>query len=209
MPTELLVIGAGGHAKVVIEASQVVNPACHIFLADQDILKKGEMLLGNIPIRILGNWGALPEQYHVAIGDNQVRQQVSIVAQEQGKQLFTIVHPDAYVSPSASLESGVFVAAKAVIAAEAKIGEGCIINHGTIIDHDCCLGSYSHIAPNSTLSGGVKVGQGCLVGAGATLLPMVKVGDHAIIGAGAVVTCDVPDNQVVVGVPGRCHSSNE
>ena len=209
MPTELLVIGAGGHAKVVIEANQATNPGCHIFLADQDILKEGKILLGNIPIRILGNWEALPEQYHVAIGDNQARQQVNIEAQEQGKQPFTIVHPDACVSPSASLESGVFVAAKAVIAAEAKIGEGCIINHGTIIDHDCCVGSYSHMAPNSTLSGGVQVGQGCLIGAGATLLPMVKIGDHVVVGAGAVVTCDVPDNQVVVGVPGRCHCSDE
>lgn len=209
MPTKLLLIGAGGHAKVVIESVQAISQDCHILLADQDIKKEGKKLLGNILILPLKNWSELPLQYHVAIGDNKKRQQLSVEAQGQGKQPFTVVHPDACVSPSASFGGGVFVAANTVIAAEAKIGEGCIINHGAIIDHDCCLGSYSHIAPNSTLSGGVTIGSGCLIGAGATILPMVKVGRHSVIGAGAVVTCDVPDYQTVVGVPGKCLSSDE
>lgn len=209
MPIELLMVGAGGHAKVVIEAVQAVNPACHILLADEDITKEGKKLLGNIPIHYLRNWEKLPDQCHIAIGNNQERERLSIVAHEQGKQPFTIVHPDAFVSLSAVFGSGNFIAAMVVISAEVKISEGCIINHGAIVDHDCYIGAYSHIAPNSTLSGGVKVGKGCLIGTGATLLPMVEIGDHVVIGAGAVVTCNVPDNQIVTGVPGRCVRPNE
>lgn len=209
MPTDILVIGAGGHAKVVIEAIQAKSQDCHIHLVDQDCTKEGKKILGNILIECLKNWTELPEQYHIAIGNNQIRQQLSLVALEQDKQPFTAVHPDACISSSACLGRGSFVAAKAVIAAEAKIGNGCIINHGAIIDHDCCIGSYSHIAPSSTLLGGVEVGPGCFIGAGATILPMVKIGCHVVVGAGAVITSDIPDHQTVVGVPGRIVISNE
>ena len=209
MLTELLLIGAGGHAKVVIEAVLATNKSCRIVLADQDKTKVGKSLLGNIPINYLSNWEKLPEHCHVAIGDNKGRKQLNLIAQEQGKQLFAVVHPDSCVSPCANIGDGAFVAAKVVIAAEAEIGEGCIINHGAIIDHDCCIGSFSHVAPNATLSGGVKVGQGCLIGAGAVILPEVAIGDHVIIGAGSVVTSDVPNGQIIVGSPGRCVRSNE
>lgn len=208
MPTELLVIGAGGHAKVVIEAIQKKSDASRIVLADQDSTKEGKKMLGNISIKHLNYWAALPEQYHVAIGGNKERQQLSIVAQEQGKQPFTVVHPDASVSPSANLGGGCFVAAKVVIAAEAKIGEGCIINHGAVVDHDCQIGAYSHIAPNVTLGGDVEVGRECLIGAGAIILPMVKIGSQVIVGAGAVIISDIPDHQTVMGVPGRSISSD-
>lgn len=203
MPTELLVIGAGGHAKVVIEAVWEKSQACHIMLADQDITKEGEKVLGTISIKYLKNWAELPEQCHIALGNNQVRQQLSIVAREQGKQPFTVVHPDASVSPSAYLGNGSFVAAKAVISTEARIREGCIINHGAIVDHDCQIEAYSHIAPNVTLGGGVCVCSGVLIGAGAVILPGIRIGEDAVIGAGAVVTSDVEDSVIVAGVPAR------
>ena len=203
MPTELLVIGAGGHAKVVIEAVRETSRECQILLADQDISKKGQEVLGNISIKYLENWSELPEQCHIAVGNNQARQQLSIVAQEQGKRPFTVVHPDASVSPSAYLGSGSFVAAKAVISAEACIGEGCIVNHGAIIDHDCRIEAYSHIAPNVTLGGDVCVCSGVLIGAGAVILPGIRIGEGAVIGAGAVVTENVKDSEIVAGVPAR------
>ena len=209
MPTELLVIGAGGHARVVIEAIKGKSQDCLIILTDQDLAKEGKKVLGSIRIKYLKNWAELPGQYHAAIGNNQARQQLSVLAQEQGKQPFVVVHPDAYVSPSAHLGGGSFVAAKAVISAEAKISEGCIINHGAIVDHDCRIGSYAHIAPNATLGGGVEVGSGCLIGASATILPMVKIGCDVVVGAGAVIICDIPDNQTVMGNPGRCVSPDE
>lgn len=209
MSTELLVIGAGGHARVVIEAIQEKSQDSLIILTDQDLAKEGKKVLGSISIKHLKNWAELPEQYHAAIGNNQARHQLSVLAQEQGKQPFTVVHPDAYVSPSVRLGGGSFVAAKAVISTEAKISVGCIINHGAIVDHDCRIGSFAHIAPNATLGGGVEVGSGCLIGASATILPMVKIGSDVVVGAGAVVICDIPDNQTVMGNPGRCVSPDE
>lgn len=209
MPTEILVIGAGGHAKVVIEAIQDGHPSYHIKLADHDRAKEGNKVLGKFPIIHLNNWVKLPEFCHVAIGDNQLRQKVHAEAVAQGKQTCTVVHSDARVSPSADIGPGCFVAAKAIVAAEAKIGESCIINHGAVVDHDCNIGNYSHIAPNATLGGGVNIGQGCLVGTNATILPNVKVGDNSVIGAGAVVINDVKANQRLIGVPARCVNSDE
>ena len=201
MTTKLLVVGAGGHAKVVIEAIQDKHQDCLIVLADDDLTKEGEEVLGNIAIESLKNWAELPEHYHVAIGNNNTRQELSIIAQDKGKLPFTVVHPDAYVSPSAHIGAGSFVAAKAVISAEAKISEACIINHGAIVDHDCRIGGYSHIAPNATLGGGVEVGSGCIIGASAIILPMVKVGCDVVIGAGSVVIRDISDHQTVMGNP--------
>ena len=204
MPTELLVIGAGGHAKVVIEAIQENSQARCIILADQDKTKVGQKVLGKLAIQNLNSWAKLPMQCHVAIGDNRIRQQLNIEAMEQGKQPLTVMHTNASVSPSACLGSGSFVAAKVVISAEAKIEEGCIINHGSIVDHDCRIGAYSHIAPNATLGGGVDVGRRCLIGAGAVLLPGIKLGDDVTVGAGSVVVKDISSGEVVYGVPAKC-----
>ncbi len=209
MPTELMVIGAGGHSKVVMEAINSNQQAHRILLVDEDRSKEGSKLLGNIPIIFLENWIGLPELYHIAIGNNRVRQQLGIKGQEYDKKFYTVIHPTACVSPSAHLGKGSFLAAMSVIAAEVEINEGCIVNHGAVIDHNCIIGSYSHISPSSTLGADVEVGERCLIGAGATLLPTIKVGHNVVVGAGAVVTHDVLDNQTVVGVPARCVSSDE
>jgi len=203
MPTEILVIGAGGHSKVVIEAFQASDPNNRLVLADEDMVKAGQTLLGKIPIGFLGDWSDFSELCHVARGNNSARQRCGLEAQKKGKKLFTVVHPSACLSPTAIVSDGCFIAAKTVVAAESKLGEGCIINHGAVVDHDCCIGPYSHIAPNATLGGGVIVGQGCLIGAGATILPMTKIGDGSVIGAGAVITGDVLNNQTYIGVPGK------
>jgi len=203
MPTEVLVIGAGGHSKVVTEALQASQPMARLVVVDEDITKAGHTLLANIPIEYLGDWSDFAVLCHVAIGNNSVRQRCGLEAHKNGKKLFTVVHPSACLSPTATVSGGCFIAAKAVVAAESKLGEGCIINHCAVVDHDCCIGPYSHIAPHATLSGGVVVGQGCLIGAGAIILPMVKIGDGTVIGAGAVITGDVLNNKTYIGVPGK------
>ncbi len=203
MPTEVLVIGAGGHSKVVTEALLSSQPKARLIVADENVAKVGRTLLGKIFIEYLGDWSDFAGLCHVAIGNNRVRQKFGLKGKKEGKKLFTVVHPSACLSPTATVSNGCFIAAKVVIAAESEFGEGCIINHGAVVDHDCYIGSYSHIAPNATLCGGVIVGRGCLIGAGATILPMVKIGDGTVIGAGAVITGDVLNNQTYIGVPGK------
>lgn len=203
MPTEILIFGAGGHAKVVIEAFRLSDPNGQLVLADGDPAKVGERVLGSIPIVSPRNWQDFPEFFHVAIGNNKFRKNIGDEIRKKGKKLLSIEHPDSSISISAVISPGCFIAAKAVVAAESSLDQGCIINHGAIVDHDCSIGPYTHVAPNATLGGGVTVGASCLVGAGATVLPYVKIGNGVVIGAGAVINSDVPDNQIVVGIPGR------
>ncbi len=209
MPTKLVIIGAGGHAKVVVEAIQSGEGNLQVKIVHQDKDKQATKLFGSIPVDYLQSWLELPLKVHVAIGDNKMRQQLGRLALENGKEMITVFHPVAQVSPSASIDSGCFVAANAVIAAQAKVHEGCIVNHGAVIDHDCSVGFFCHIGPNATLGGGARIGSGSFIGSGATVLPEIKIGSNVIVGAGSVVRTDVEDNQVVVGVPARLLRENE
>ena len=209
MLTKLLLIGAGGHAKVVTDAVYTIAPDCQIFIRDQDPCKMGKILINSIKIELLQNWSDLPEKYHVCIGNNHHRRTLDLTARTQGKQPYTVIHSEAYVSPYAQIAPGCFIAAKSVVSAGVRMTEGCIINHSAIVDHDCKIGAFTHIAPNVTLGGGVEIGAGSLIGASATVLPGIKLGENVVIGAGAVILSDVPDNQKVVGVPGRYIGINE
>ncbi len=203
MLTECLLIGAGGHSKVVIETIRISNSNCQLIVGDQDITKAGTYLLKDVPVVSLNNWPELPKHYHITIGVNYFRRKCNTLAQKYKKIAVSIIHPDSQISPSSVIGNGSFIAARSLVAAETIISEGCIINHGAIIDHECIIGEYSHIAPNVTVGGGVNIGKECLIGAGATILPLVKIGNNVTVGAGAVITENIHDNQKVVGVPGR------
>ena len=193
MPTErLTIVGAGGHAKVVVEAARARQPKIKLRVfdrEDQAVRKLLGIAVERVPSTLTG-------AVHVAIGDNAARERVA----QSVSDLFTVVHPAAAISPSARLEPGVFAAALCVIAAEARVGRGTIVNHGAVVDHDCMVGKWCHIAPNATLGGGVTVGRSVMIGAGATVLPGVRIGDRAIVGAGAVVLADVAAGLTVTGV---------
>ena len=193
MPIDgLVIVGAGGHAKVVVEAARAAHPGITLRVLDQ-AANENKKLLDIAVERMPAN---LSGAVHVAIGDNAARERVA----QPVSDLFTVVHPVAAISPSARLEPGVFAAALCVIAAEARVGRGTIVNHGAIVDHDCVVGKWCHIAPHATLGGAVTVGRGVMIGAGATVLPGVRIGDRAIIGAGAVVLADVAAGLTVTGI---------
>lgn len=200
MPTEALILfGAGGHAKVVLDAlllSGLVR--VDIEVADDSAALHGTDLLGG-PVRAPG--AAEGRRFHVAIGVARAREKVQRRLLAAGGIPLNVVHPRACVSPLATLGDGVFVAAQAVVAPAARLGDGVIVNHGAVVDHDCVVGAFTHVAPNATLGGNVKIGARVLVGAGATLLPGVEVGDDCVVGAGAVVTASIPAGHTWVGVP--------
>jgi sugar O-acyltransferase (sialic acid O-acetyltransferase NeuD family) len=203
MPTELIsLIGAGGHAKVVLEALRAAWPGIAVRVFDESAANAGKNLLG-IAIELLPLQGGVPGPAHVAIGDGAARERIALALVASGIRLVSVTHPAAVLSPCARIAEGAFAAAGAIIGPDASVGRGAIINHGAIVDHDCVIGDWSHIAPNATLGGGVSLGRSVLVGAGATVLPGVWVGDRAIIGAGAVVTRPVPENAKVSGAPAR------
>ncbi len=198
----LIIVGAGGHAKVVCEAAQSINKFAFIEVRDDDPLKNDIELLPSIFIKSpIGDLNISKASIHVAIGNNAARALKGNMLQSQN--LFTVVHPKAIVSPYAKLHFGVFVAANAIVGAGSVVYNGAIVNHAAIVDHDCQIGAWSHIAPNVTLGGGVFIGEGVLIGAGAVVLPKIRIGPHAIVGAGAVVTKDVLSKQIVCGIPAK------
>lgn len=195
----LVIVGAGGHAKVVLDALARASVAVRrVDLVDQQTARQGAELMGHVV-------GPMPVEadlhgahFHLAIGDCQARARLHAALSTRGGLPWTIVHPAACVGRGAELGSGSFVAAQAVVGPDTALGDGCIVNHGSVVDHDCRIGDFSHIAPRATLCGGVQIGSGVLVGAGATILPGVSVGDGAVIAAGTTVLRDVAAGETFI-----------
>lgn len=194
---DLLIIGAGGHARVVLAAldsdvrPRLVDPA----------VSAGASLDG---VPILGGDDVLASRKdaaHVAIGDNRRRR--SVVDGIEPREWRSVVSPHAVILGPVEIGDGAFVGARAVLQPGVRIGRHAIVNTGAIIEHDCTVGDFAHIAPGVVLAGGVTVGDGSLIGAGAVVRPGVSVGRDAVVGAGAVVIRDAPDGVTVVGNPAR------
>ncbi|GMV01813.1 MAG: pilus assembly protein [Burkholderiales bacterium] len=205
MPTErILVVGAGGHAAVVLDALLASGvERADIVLADDDPAAWGREVLGFVVVDPASQSAVSAPGVHAAIGDAGARERCLARLAAGERHPRTVIHPAAWVSRFAHLEPGCFVAARAVVAPRASLAQGVIVNHGAIVDHDCAVGAFAHVAPNATLGGAARVGARVLVGAGANLLPGVAVGDGALVGAGAVVHVDVPAAGCVAGVPAR------
>ena len=201
---QLIIIGAGGHAKVVISAvNQYTNsPEC-LSVADDALQQDGKIFCGLTVISPVIRALEAGVLFHVAIGENPVRENFFKAGLSYDGLPYTVVHPYSVVAPEATIGDGVFVAAGVIIAPYSIIGDGTIINHGAVVDHDCVVGQFSHIAPNATLGGGAVLGKHVLIGAGANILPQVKVGDYSKIGAGAVVVNNVPADTTFVGIPAK------
>ncbi len=200
-----LIIGGGGHAKVVIDAVLKAHPNIKISVFDDDEKKHGTRILNvlieppNLNVTLLSKG----IEACIAIGDNLTRIQKYLFWKELGLKFRTVIHPDSLISPFAKIGDGTVVFAGAVINPEAWIGDNVIVNTGSVIEHDCVLENHVQVATNATLCGGVKVREGAMIGAGATILPGVEIGRYAVVGAGAVVISSIPDKQTYVGVPAR------
>jgi sugar O-acyltransferase (sialic acid O-acetyltransferase NeuD family) len=201
--THTILIGGGGHAKVVLDAALRAGIELHGFVDDDDDAPITR--LRGCPARV----GALRDvrsntDFHplIAVGDLSLRREL-IDAFTTVEYALPIAHPSAVIAPSSTVALGGFVGAGAIINADAKVCAHAIINTGAIVEHDCRVGINTHIAPGAVLGGGVVVGDDTLVGIGATVLPGVKIGGSVIVGAGAVVIEDVEDGATVVGVPAR------
>jgi sugar O-acyltransferase (sialic acid O-acetyltransferase NeuD family) len=203
MLERLLVVGAGGQGKVVVDAVRGSKNHFEIVVADEDERKHGQILLGYKVTAPIVNALSGVIAFHVAVGHNAARERISEYLAQQGLANPLIAHLRACISETAEIAEGAFVAAQGVVGPDARVGKGCIINHGAIIDHDCHVAAFSHIAPGATLGGGVRVGQRVLIGAGANILPGVTIGDDCVVGAGSVVLNDLEPGSLHVGVPAR------
>lgn len=199
IPTHIILIGGGGHALVVAEAAAQAGMNIDGFVDDT-----ADPLLARLGVaKHLGPLSVLGQYSHAVIlcvGDVVARRRLAASGVRLSPAA-TVVHPAAWVSPSARLGAGVFVGPGAVVHTRARIGDHAIINSGAIIEHECVVGAHAHIAPGAALGGNVSVGPGVLVGLGARVLPGVAIGDGVVVGAGAVVVRDVAEGRRVRGVP--------
>ena len=192
----VVVIGAGGHAKVLVSTLIARGlPIAAVF--DDDEQKWGADMQG---VRVSGMEPERGGRAIVGIGDNAKRMKIAKALRFDWD---LVVHPNAYVHPSAKLGRGTVVFAGAVVQPDAVIGEHVIVNTGATIDHDCVIGDYAHLAPGVHLAGSVHVGEGAFLGIGSVAIPGVKIGRWSTLGAGAVAIRDVPDGVVAVGVPAK------
>lgn len=208
--TPLIMIGTGGHARVLIEALQL-RGAQILGALDNDSARHGGEVLG---VPILGSDAVLsqyaPGQVELVCGVGSVapgplREAIHRRWCEQGYQFEGVIHPSAVVARDTqrALPKDVQVMAGVVIQPGVRVGHNVILNTGCLIDHDCEIGDHAHVSPGATLSGAVRVGRGAHVGAGATIVQGVEIGEAAFVVAGAVVTKAVAARTRVAGVPAR------
>ena len=203
-------LGAGGHAKILVEILSFVDSIQIKGLLDPNEALWNTEVLG---IPVLGNDDLLFDLKKKGIthafiglgtiGDTSPRRKLFEKAQILDFDLVNAIHPTAIISNSATMDPGITVMASAVINAEAKLGKNVIVNTSSVIEHDCVIGDHSHIATGARLASTVTVGEGAHIGAGATVRQSITIGEGAIVGAGAVVVDDVKPWNIVVGVPAR------
>jgi sugar O-acyltransferase (sialic acid O-acetyltransferase NeuD family) len=203
-------LGAGGHAKVVIEVLRAAGDWEVAGLLDSDAgLWKHEV----VGVLVLGGDdlldGLVAGGLRFAfigvgmVGDPSARRRLFESVLASGLEVATAVHPAATLSPSAVIGSGATIMAGAIINAEARLGEDVIVNTGAVVEHDCRIGNHVHLAPGAIIGGGVEIGEGTHVGLGARVIQGIRIGSGALVAAGAVVVRDLPDAARVAGVPAR------
>ena len=199
--TTLLIMGAGGHGRVVADAALLAGSWSRVIASDRDLRRCAGELLPGVRLVQLEEGLAVADLVHIAIGEAGSRERET--AALASKPSATVVHPRASVSSHARLGTGTFVAAQAVVAPGATVGRATIVNHGAVVDHDVQVGDFCHLAPLSAMGGGVQIGHRVLLGSGATVLPGVRIGSDVIVGAGAVVREHLTAPGRYAGVPAR------
>jgi len=197
---ELIVVGAGGHAKVVVATARAAGLRV-VAIVDDAEARWGLELLG---VRVTGPSAPVladPAAHVVlAIGHNATRRRLAAGARCR---FVSVVHPSAIVEPSVVLGDGSVVFAGAIVQPDTVIGAHAIVNTAASIDHDCVLGAAVHVAPGVRLAGNVTLGDEVFLGIGTVVVPGVTIGAGTTVGAGAAVVRDLPAGVVAVGVPAR------
>jgi acetyltransferase EpsM len=198
------IIGAGGHAKVILDILEKKRIDNICFFDDQ---KTGDF--EGYPI-----WGKVSDiktiikqenymEFIIAIGDNTLREKIANELEPFQIKYKTAIHPSAQIGKNVFIHEGTVVMANAVINSSTIIGKHCIINTSSSVDHDCTIDDFVHISPGVNIAGGVKVGKASHIGTGASVIPQIEIGYDTTIGAGAVVINNIPSNVIAVGCPAK------
>jgi sugar O-acyltransferase (sialic acid O-acetyltransferase NeuD family) len=204
----VIILGAGGHAKVLIDTLRACSVEI-IGVVDTNPDKFGKSIL-DVPV--IGNDDIVIKYKRDAVrlvnGIGSVglptrRKEIFDKFKNVGFTFLQVVHPSAVISPDVKLLEGSQIMAGVVIQPGSQIGKNTIVNTRVSIDHDCLIGDHVHLAPGVTLSGTILIGQGVHIGTGASVINGISIGNYSLIAAGAVVIDNISDNTVVKGVPAK------
>lgn len=205
--TDLVVLGAGGHARVLVAALALrgMRPiGCVAPNAPDGKWPEGVPHLGDDTmieahaaekIELVNGIGS--------VGTTRARRRIFEVYKAKGYRFAAVVHPAAHIADDVTLGEGVQAMAGAIVQTGAAIGDNVLINSGAVVDHDCRIGAHCHIATGAALSGNVTLGTGVHIGTGAAVIQGITIGDGTIVGAGAVVIRDAGAGETLVGVPAK------
>lgn len=191
--SDVIIIGASGHGKVIADIIELCGDNVYAFL-DDDTSKAG--VTGKISDCV--NYP--DKKFIIAIGNNAVRRKF---AEEYNLDYYTAIHPSAIIAKDAKIGEGTAVMAGTVINPATVIGKHCIINSGSVVEHDNRLSDFVHLSPNATLCGTVTVGENTHVGAGVTVKNNTNVASDCVIGVGAAVVKDITEAGTYLGVPAK------
>jgi sugar O-acyltransferase (sialic acid O-acetyltransferase NeuD family) len=208
----VLIVGAGGQGRIVAEAFMAAgrsSPFTPIGFVDDRVDRHGSTVLG---LPVLGTVVNLATITHdaivVAIGDNTQRQTLSLALEAAGERIVSARHPFSSIASDVVLGPGCMISAGVVITPGARIGRGVLLNTSSCIDHETVVGDFAHVAVRAAIGANVVLGSRTMIGLGAAVMTGRRVGDDCIVGAGALVAKDLPDNVVAVGVPARISRVN-
>jgi len=206
---KIILIGGGGHARVVIEAIRL----CGQYEIAGIVVSQPAEAASVSGVEVVGAIEDLPGLYAGgvqcaaicigSVGDTSVRADFYRQVETAGFRFPPLVHPRAIVSPDAVLFEGAQVMAGAVVQTGGRIGANAVINTAAVVEHDCIINNHAFIGPAAALLGDCVVGMGAFIGAGAIVLQKVRIGDYAVVAAGAVVIADIAAASRVKGVPAR------
>ena len=200
---KLLIIGAGGHGRVVADIALKMNIWKEVsFLDNNDNIKPfmncHVIDKSSEAIKYIDDYDII-----VAIGNNMVREKIQTSLESEGASIPVLIHPSAIIGEDVEVGKGTVIMAGVVINCCTRIGRGCIINTSSSIDHDNIIKDFVHISPGVHLAGTVEIGKKSWIGIGATVSNNITIIENCIVGAGAVVVGDIVEVGTYIGVPVR------
>ncbi len=199
---KLIIIGAGGYAKSVLDSVDIYNYEISGFL---DEFSDNPLHLG-YPILARGlNGLGHPERYvyFISIGNNKRRKAWYDRLEKNNYRVINVVDKSAIVSPQAKIGNGCFVGKMAIINSNATVGNNCIINTKSLVEHGCTVSDHVNLSTNSVVNGDVKIGEGSFIGSCSVTIGQISIGNWSTIGAGSVVTKNIGSGVTAVGVPAQ------
>ncbi len=205
----MLIVGAKGFAKEVLEVLQQLKQTENLVFFDDISLDVPNLLFNRFPIlqnekQVKEHFKKYGNSFVLGIGNPNLRKLLCEKFENWGGTLKSVISPSAEVgSYDVQIGEGAIILPGAVLANSCHIGKGCILYYNTMITHDCYLGDFVELSPGATILGGAKIGELSQIGANSTILPKVSIGASVTVGAGAVVTKNFLTKCTLIGIPAK------